>query len=154
MFKVMEAMSYATFSILILIYGINLLKLDKTNWKFLKYLPILSVIIGLAYMCSKCCVVYNDGSGWTCEQVNLFTWRGQNHQEFSMPCHGIFLTYSFSKWKISSDVAKYLMTCHQILCHVTKIFFRINKALLTLNMGLVNRVLECSLMWGLENKRK
>jgi hypothetical protein len=63
-----------------------------------------------------------------------------------MPCHGIFLVYSFSIWKILDDVAKYSMTWHGIFCHITYIFFRINNGLLTLNMGLANRVLECSLM--------
>jgi hypothetical protein len=42
-------------------------------------------------------------------------------------CHGIFLVYSFSTWKISSDVAKYLMTCLGILCQVTKGFLESTK---------------------------
>jgi hypothetical protein len=43
-----------------------------------------------------------------------------------------FLVYLFSTWKISSDMEKYSMTCHQIFCHITKVFFGINKGLLIL----------------------
>jgi hypothetical protein len=37
-----------------------------------------------------------------------------NMKEYSMSCHGIFLIYSFSAWKILCDVAKYSMTWHGI----------------------------------------
>jgi hypothetical protein len=63
-----------------------------------------------------------------------------------MPCHGIFLVYSFSMWKFSTNVAKYLMTCHGIFCHITKVFFGINKGSLITNMGLANRALKCNFM--------
>jgi hypothetical protein len=49
--------------------------------------------------------------------------------------------------KILDDVAKYSMTWHRIFCHITYIVFGINNGLVILNMGLANRVLECSLMW-------
>jgi hypothetical protein len=59
-----------------------------------------------------------------------------NKTKFSIIFHG----------KISSDGAKYLMTSHGIFYHATKLFFRINKGLLTLNMGLENKALESNLM--------
>jgi hypothetical protein len=71
-----------------------------------------------------------------------------------MPCHGIFLIDSFSIWKILDDVVKYSMTWHGLVCHITYIFFRINNGLLTLDMGLANRILKCNLMWRFEDKRK
>jgi hypothetical protein len=90
---------------------------------------------------------------------NASRWVGSREQEknlweYSMPCHEIFFIYLFSMWQISSDMAKYSMTCHHILCHITKIFFGINQGLLTLNMGLADIALKWSLMWGLEDKRK
>jgi hypothetical protein len=87
------------------------------------------------------------------EQVSLLTWAIKNIQKYFMPFHGIFWVYSFSMWQISSDMGKYSMTCHQIFCHITKVFFGINKGLLTLNVGLANKTLKCSFMWGLEDKR-
>jgi hypothetical protein len=98
----------------------------------------------------------NDASRWagSHEEVSLLTWVGQNLWEYSMPYYGIFMVYLFSTWKFSNDMAKYLMTCHGIFCHVTKVFFGINKRLLTLNMGLVNKAFECNFMWRFEDKRK
>jgi hypothetical protein len=39
----------------------------------------------------------------------------------------MFLIYSFSRRKISSDMEKYLMTCHQILCRSPKYFLESTK---------------------------
>jgi hypothetical protein len=41
---------------------------------------------------------------------------------YSMPCHGIFLIYSFTTWILLSDVAKHSITSWNIMCH-DKIFF-------------------------------
>ncbi len=93
--------------------------------------------------------INNDASGWAGELAHLSRTKSS---KYSMPCHGIFLVYSFSMWQISNDVIKYSMTCHQIFCHITKVFLKINKGLLTLNMGLANKALECNLMWSLKTK--
>jgi hypothetical protein len=51
-----------------------------------------------------------------------------------MPCHGIFLLYLFSMWKILDDVAKYSITWHGIFYHVMCIFVGFNNGLLILSM--------------------
>jgi hypothetical protein len=52
-------------------------------------------------------------------------------------------------------VAKYSTPCHGTFCHITcKICHGINNDLLTLNMDLTNIVVDNSIMWSFEVKRK
>ncbi len=55
----------------------------------------------------------NDTSRWTHfrEQMSLLIWIGENFWKYSMPCHEIFLVYSFSTWQTLDDMAKYSMPC-------------------------------------------
>ncbi len=71
-----------------------------------------------------------------------FTWF-----DMSWNTLGIFI-FHVANFKLSGKI------CHGIFCDITKVFFGINKGVLTLNMGLVNKVLKCNFMWGLQHKRK
>jgi len=79
-----------------------------------------------------------------------FKWHGRIFHDMSWNILSIFIFHIANfKWhgKIFHDMSSNNMPCHQNM-------FWNQQSLLTLNMGLANRVIEGSLMWRLEDKNK
>jgi hypothetical protein len=67
------------------------------------------------------------------EQVHLSKTKSSKiFHAMSWNICGIFIFHG----KFSSDVAKYLMTCHGIFCRATKVFFGINNGFIDSKHGL------------------
>ncbi len=87
----------------------------------------------------------NDANGWVGELVHLNITKSSKIF-LAMPWN-IFGIFNFLCGKIQ-------MIWQNILWHVMEYSTTSSKGLLTLNMGLANKVFECNFMWGLEDKRK
>jgi hypothetical protein len=113
---------------------------------------------------SSTCGSSNDTSRWAREQtrMNRFTWASE---QVHASRKGSLKIFHITSWNIPNmfifhveiihDVVKYSMTSHGIFYHVTcEICYGINNDLLTLNMDLTNIVVDNSIMWNFELKRK
>ncbi len=90
----------------------------------------------------------NDASAWACEPTQLR--RKELKKIFHAMSWNIHFPYGkfYVMWQnIPWQVMEYLaMSCEW--------FFGINNSLLTLNMGLANKAIECNVMWGFEDQKK